>query len=42
MGYVEGIELDDMGIERLEIAFWVFIRTRNLPWQTDRRSVLFI
>ena len=30
MGYVEGIEIDDMGIERLEIAFWVFRWTRKV------------
>ena len=30
MGYVEGIEIDDMGPERFEIAFWVFIWTRDL------------
>ena len=30
MGYVEGIEIDEMGLERLEIAFWVFIWTRNV------------
>ena len=29
MGYVEGIEIDDMGLERFEIAFWVFIWTRD-------------
>ena len=29
MGYIEGIEIDDMGLERFEIAFWVFIWTRD-------------
>ena len=30
MGYVEGIEIDEMGLERLEIAFWLFIWARNV------------